>query len=465
MSSSNAGSLRQVLQKTDNTAAAIQASANAMMKFYSTSPQIAVSEWRNVLMASSTSTCNSSLSLLYVANEVLQTSKRNRGNKFLEAFSPILESSLRWMCSNFDSAPELVEKVRRTTKIWGDRRVFSVRFVGDLLNSLEEYRNHKTKKKELKSSFNNSHDDKTNTSINNAPVKGAREKTSSPSSSVSSFKSNNDLAEDDEDSPFGTRGPSLLDVTIDRNALQQPPTPSPSHKSTNARKKRRRTSGAPSPYSDKVDDDNNLSHNHNSTSSHQIDRNPPVNLTMSYMSKLLSNLESLEQETRKVEDFPSIQEDDLDLSNLYGEELIELSKKVNKSIKHVEQHDRALVHFVAQQRRLMEGQFQRFIPWMQHAIQHESKDALELCEFVEENLLLLQTVHGDACKERERRRDQKAKMEAQQQAETRRKAEEEELKRSLQTVIKKDVKSGMVWNTTTREYQYLPDHTEESWRG
>ena len=71
---------------------------------------------------------------------------------------------------------------------------------------------------------------------------------------------------------------------------------------------------------------------------------------------------------------------------------------------------------------------------------------------------------GDAAKERERKRDNKAKLEAQQAAEARRKAEEEELKRSLETVMKRDVKSGMVWNSTTREYQYLPDHTEESWR-
>ena len=47
---------------------------------------------------------------LYVANEVLQNSKRNRGTKFLEAFSPALSSSLEFMVK---TDPSIVEKVRR----------------------------------------------------------------------------------------------------------------------------------------------------------------------------------------------------------------------------------------------------------------------------------------------------------------------------------------------------------------
>ncbi len=34
----------------------------------------------------------------------------------------------------------MVEKVRRTVKVWGDRRVFSMRFVLDLLAGLDNYR-------------------------------------------------------------------------------------------------------------------------------------------------------------------------------------------------------------------------------------------------------------------------------------------------------------------------------------
>eukprot|EP00957_Ditylum_brightwellii_P009052 683927-Ditylum_brightwellii.AAC.1 len=116
----DAASLRSTLLSTNNTAQSIQNSASTMMRLYDRSASLAVSEWRNSLQTCSTQNL---LPLLYVANEVLQTSKRNRGNKFLEAFSPVLKSSLQFIC---ERDKKIVEKVRRTAKIWGDRRVFSV---------------------------------------------------------------------------------------------------------------------------------------------------------------------------------------------------------------------------------------------------------------------------------------------------------------------------------------------------
>jgi len=127
--------LRSVLSQTENSSSAIQNSAASMMKLYIISPALAVSEWRNALQSSRNSQL---LPLLYVANEVIQSSKRNRGNKFLEQFSPVLKGSLQFIC---ERDPEVVEKVRRVAKIWGDRRVFSVRFVADLLSGVEEFRN------------------------------------------------------------------------------------------------------------------------------------------------------------------------------------------------------------------------------------------------------------------------------------------------------------------------------------
>ena len=107
-----------------------------MMRFYDRpgGAATAVSEWRSALQTSSPSR---HLPLLYVANEVLQTSKRNRGNRFLEAFSPVLGSSLQFICGRDGS---VTEKVRRTVKIWGDRRVFSTRYVADVLAGLDPFR-------------------------------------------------------------------------------------------------------------------------------------------------------------------------------------------------------------------------------------------------------------------------------------------------------------------------------------
>ena len=107
---SDAADLRATLHQTDGSAPAIQSSSRAMMRFYDRpgGAATAVSEWRSVLQ---TSPPSRHLPLLYVANEVLQTSKRNRGSRFLEAFSPVLGSSLQYICGRDGS---VTEKVRRT---------------------------------------------------------------------------------------------------------------------------------------------------------------------------------------------------------------------------------------------------------------------------------------------------------------------------------------------------------------
>lgn len=142
----SASSLRQALQQLDMSAVSIQRAAAEMMKHYDRTPAVAVTEWRNCLLNNRETRRDQLLPLLYVANEILQNSKRNRGNNFLKAFAPMDDGSggtsalgpaLRHICA---ADPSLTEKVRRTVKIWGDRRVFSTRFVHELLMGLEPYR-------------------------------------------------------------------------------------------------------------------------------------------------------------------------------------------------------------------------------------------------------------------------------------------------------------------------------------
>jgi hypothetical protein len=104
----DSASLRAILLKTDNTLPSIQRSSAGMLSHYDRIPSIAVDDWRQCL-----ATCNTEqlLPLVYVANDVIQISKRNRGNKYLEAFSPVLGSSLRLACNRDRS---IVEKIRRT---------------------------------------------------------------------------------------------------------------------------------------------------------------------------------------------------------------------------------------------------------------------------------------------------------------------------------------------------------------
>lgn len=63
------------------------------------------------------------------------------------------------------------------------------------------------------------------------------------------------------------------------------------------------------------------------------------------------------------------------------------------------------------------------------------------------------------------RRSEEAQQLAEAEAIAQQEAEEEERKSLLEDVKKEaEAKPGMIWNPNLREYQYLHDHTEESWR-
>jgi len=121
----------------DISAESIQSASTLMLSHYNDPTQI-TSEWNSKVSNLSTP-ISSLLPLLYVANDVLQTSKRKKGNNFLESFSPILSFALTTMCRRCGSLP-LTEKIRRTCKIWGERAVFSPRFVEELLDKIEPIR-------------------------------------------------------------------------------------------------------------------------------------------------------------------------------------------------------------------------------------------------------------------------------------------------------------------------------------
>ena len=71
----------------------------------------------------------------------------------------------------------------------------------------------------------------------------------------------------------------------------------------------------------------------------------------------------------------------------------------------------------------------------------------------------------EAKKLRDVRRSEEAQQLAEAEAIAQQEAEEEERKSLLEDVKKEaEAKPGMIWNPNLREYQYLHDHTEESWR-
>ena len=127
----------------DRTPSRIQRSARHILNYPDSIE--AATAWRRQL-----STCSEEqlLPLMYVANETLQQVARMRSQRknkqkakeLLEAFASILASGAKEICSRIGGA-DMVEKVRRTIKIWGDRQVYSARFVGEVLAACEPYRN------------------------------------------------------------------------------------------------------------------------------------------------------------------------------------------------------------------------------------------------------------------------------------------------------------------------------------
>lgn len=476
----DASSLRQALSQTNNDANTIQSSASFMMRLYDKSSLLAVSEWRNTLQSCQTSQL---LPLLYVANEVLQNSKRNRGNNFLVAYSPVLADSLKFICER-DS--KLVEKVRRTTKIWGDRRVFSTRFVGSLLKGLDTFRDGGT---------SNSGSAAASIGIlrSNAPMtKGdlalsiyrrpSSPPTKSPPSESDDFRvvgedeSDGDINDSPSSSDFRTGRPSLLNVsnisiqptstnTIKSNAVHSS-IQTGSSTSSNPSLKRRR----PSKQSKSSPSKNDGVGSKRLRSKKPKKRRPKTlspDALMQLLDQLLqldSKFQSMDAASSAAATLTSRAEVDVAEDNLVGEELVTLHTEIADSMRRLGVQERES-HQVAIQRRELEGEMMRYVVWGKAGLVADAEE-IRLCDEVEKKLVLMEVIHARAKKEREIKRDKEAKERALAEALARQKEQEEKLKQSLEATLRdaEESRPGMVWNKAAREFQYLPDVTEESWR-
>lgn len=501
---SDVGALRRVLQGTDASAPAIQGAAGAMMKHYDKSPVVAVNEWRQVLHQGRP---DQFLPLLYVANEVLQNSKRNRGNKFLEAFSPVLGQALIFISQN--SPASTVEKVRRTVKIWGDRHVFSIRYVNDLLKGLEPYRdgnnsagigvggNRGTTNIQSAavvtspvspggggggfSPFDTTTTTTTTTSNNNLPT--------SPSTKSKSTKKDfdRDMAvddefdgdgtdkgandggsnneddddddedeDDDDDDLFGNASSSLLkiDVDIDRAAV----TASAANSSKNSKKKRRRSDDG---------DTNSLGY---TSSTHKQSRRRSILSTNSLMelwNQVASQQTSydLVQGSLKELNDPDYLDEDLitqQIDTLVGDELLQEYKKVIQYEKKIARARREL-YSIAQRRRGLEVEAIRYLPWLETSLKQDQDD-IEFCDKYRKQLELFAHVHKPAKVARDVRIQQEAVRQRKEEELRLQRQEEEERKRFMESAMSKQTEAqpGMVWNKATGEYQYL--NQDEGWR-
>ncbi|KAL7434011.1 hypothetical protein ACHAXM_003816 [Skeletonema potamos] len=362
----DAANLRNTLSQTENTMPGIQSSSREMMRFYDKpgGPSLAVSEWRSVLQTSPPSL---SLPLLYVANEVLQTSKRNRGSKFLEAFSPVLGSSLTFIVGRDRS---VVEKVRRTVKVWGDRRVFSMRFVLDLLAGLDNYR-------EGGSGVAPTMEQQSVTASTAAAT--AAPKPSSPTSSDKrpSVSSSND--DDDDEDMFGgaSDGQKLLDISIDVSALSE----AKSSGFGDGAAKRRRTSKLNS-----------------STLQTNVTKKPKVLSGQNFL-ELFQSIANLDEKYKSsmgvVEAIPPSYLDDssADIDDLVGDELTSMYKNICDTQRKILRERRSM-YSIAVQRRDLEKEAKRYVSWLKNLAKVDDDD-IKFVDKLEKKLEVISVCHGE----------------------------------------------------------------------
>lgn len=349
-----------------------------MMKHYDKTTTIAVNEWRNALQTCSTQQL---LPLVYIVNEVLQTSKRNRGNNFLEAFSPVLGSSMRYICERDKS---IVEKVRRILKIWGDRRVFSGRFVGELLRNLETLRGTATDSSRPKTgggeppqSSSAAHQP-TFSNINSGRT----------SSVVSGENSDMDNDQDDDNdglsSPFANSGQSLLQVNVNMN------------KTTPISRKR--------PLPDQGNEGKLQDSAKKQQKSKQARKNiksptQPQRVKVYSTSTLLDLLKRTEDLSTDFQSAKGIlagtpsshfSTDPDTVAELVGDELVKMHDDVRKSTKLLNSQRRK-VHAIAKERKILEIDAVKFIPFLKDSLKQDDEELL-LCDKLEAKIKKLAVV-------------------------------------------------------------------------
>ena len=471
---SDANSLRALLSRVDGDAPTIQGAAGAMMKHYDRSPGVAVVQWRDALHNSKPSQW---LPLLYVANEVLQNSKRNRGNKFLEAFSPVLGQSLIFVCQHSDGA--VVEKVRRTVKIWGERRVLSVRFVNEVLKGLEPYRNNRggsapppgqQEPSSPAAGFSPTPAVSTTSSPHQSTLQQQQQQPGVSASSKSHEDSDSDDPmdifnddenggdnadgdggddddeSDDDDNMFGnseSAGLKMdgLELTFDSAGAAA------NNKKQNGTKRRRSSTASTG----------------SQASITKRSRRKSV-LSTTSLVELWKQVSALEQafdhSNSMVKDIrlPTTHE----LESLVGDELLEHHKTITKYEERVSKERRNL-HRIATERKSLEQEAMRFLPWLEAALKQDQDD-IDFCKNLEASLLKMKLVHPAIKEARDKRVAEDLRFQREQEEKERKRKEEEESKKFRESALSKETeqKPGMVWNKVTQEYCYA--NTDESWR-
>ena len=254
-----------------------------------------------------------------------------------------------------------MEKVRRTVKVWGDRRVFSMRFVMDILAGLDSYRDG-------------------GGGVSQPPAPVVEEKpVESPNNTPGS---NSDESDDDDEDLFGDPSEKLLDVElkVDGKALSEAAKSVPSPEFGAGAKRRRSSAAAPTnPIKPVVKKPKALS-----------------NQSFLDMFQSITNLNDTYKTSLTVlKSIPETYLDSNDVDDLVGDELTEMYKKVCETHRRVRK-ERKVIYNVAAERRQREKESKRYVAWLRNLAKVDDED-IEFAERLEEKLDLLAVCHGEYC--------------------------------------------------------------------
>jgi len=327
-----------------------------------------------------------------------------------------------------------------------------MRYVADVLKGLDPYRKGGTAAGSTPTMATPSSPAMSSPEMANSITSSSNPK--SPSVGGASSTNNSD---DDDDDMFGGDGQNMLDISIDATALSAASAEKKEFGAGAA--KRRRSSAAQQQQG---------STRSSSSPAVPVTKKPKTLNTQNFLD-LFQSIDNLDRRYKSslgtVESIPPsyLDEANTDIDDLVGDELTDMYKKICQTQRNV-RRERRTMYNVAVQRRELEKEAKRYVSWLKNLAQVDNDD-IEFCDKLEKKLDMISVCHDEAKSLRDKRRADDAQKLANAAANAQREAEKEERNRILYDAkMEAEAKPGMVWNKETREYEYLPDPTAESWR-
>ena len=116
LSDSDKNIVVNTLRNSAVTQESIQSASRTLAKYYNCAKEV-VQLWQEEIYNADEAKI---LPLMYIANDIIQTTKRT-GPNYVDAFLDCMKACLR-VCAAINS--KVVSKLKRITKVWGDRHIY-----------------------------------------------------------------------------------------------------------------------------------------------------------------------------------------------------------------------------------------------------------------------------------------------------------------------------------------------------